>query len=74
MISYFWSWITQSVQNGLSILENFVSNMTTGPFMDLLLVVILFAAMMHFLVIPLIGSSLSSGKSDKVKKKKEKTN
>lgn len=67
MINNFWAWITQTTQLALDTINNFVFNSTTGPFMDLLLVVILMAALMHFIIKPLIGFSISAGKSDKVK-------
>lgn len=68
MLNAFWNWIVQSVNSALNLLNNLVNNSITAGFMELLLVVVLMACLMHFIIKPLIGFSMSAGKSDKVKK------
>lgn len=69
MIENFWTWITRSVSNALNTLNYIVTNPTTGPFMELLLVVFLVIILIRYIILPLIGDYFS-GKSDKAKKKK----
>lgn len=71
MISNFWNWIVQTVTLALNTLNQFVNNSETGPFMELLLVVILMACLIHFIIKPLIGYRSGAGHSDKVKKQSE---
>lgn len=67
MITNFWNWLYQAVNNAISILNTMYQNSTFQPFFQLLIVIVAVGVVMKYIVWPMLGSS----GSDKAKKKKE---
>lgn len=64
MITHFWNWIYQSVNNAISILTTIYRNSEFSPFFDLLLVVVGIGVIIKFILSPLLGMGFI-GSSDK---------
>lgn len=66
MITNFWNWIFQSVNQAVSVLNTMYTNSIFTPFFNLFLVIIATGVIIRFIIKPLIGGS----GSDKAHKKK----
>lgn len=71
-IENMWTWITSSVSNAVSTLNQMYNNQTMRPAFDILIVVIATGALLKFIILPMFGLSISTG-SDVVKKKGKET-
>lgn len=69
VFDFFFAQIRRGLTLGISILNEFIDNSITAPFMKLFLVVFAFAMIMKYVIYPLL---FDSGSSDKVKKSRKK--
>ena len=72
VIEYFWSWISQSSNAGLNLFNNLLNNSITNPFWKLFLVVFFVGMSIRFILVPLVGNSLSGSDKAIVRHQKNK--